>query len=430
MSPANELVGTDTTAASVASAVDVRREAWRAYMTCFIVGLGGLFAGITGPLISNFVPPLVQQALGDHRTAIGAVMAIDNVLLLLLVPLAGALSDRTTARGGRRLPLVLSAYVLAAAGMAFFPFSVTFGIAGVILAMVVLYVGINVQRSPFQALIADAIPSAYRSMAAAAVTFQMCVGAVVFLMLGRMLGMRPAFTIAAGAVLAVAIAFALALRERPDPSARATEATFGSLLHAVLAAVRGSVPGLRAIFVASFLLQLTFQTFTTWYALYAMERFKLRPEEVSVGFIAWAMGGIIGALPAGFIGVRFGRRNTMLLGFALMAGSLLLLDRSAGGAMTIPLIVLASACWTFPMANAYPMFVEPIPRHHRGILAALFLLSMALGGAIGDPLNGSLFDRFDSYRPMFMLMATYTALAFVVVLFIPRGMGEAGAPSS
>ena len=407
--------------------VSRRRELSCAFRTCFVVGLGGLFVGITGPLISNFVPPLVQQALGDRRTAIGAVMAIDNVLLLLLVPLAGALSDRTTARGGRRLPLVLSGYALAAAGMAFFPFSVTFGIAGVIVAMVVLYVGINVQRSPFQALIADAVPSAYRSMATAAVTFQMCVGAVVFLMLGRMFGMRLAFTIAAGAVLGVVIAFALALRERPDPSARATEATFGSLLHAVLAAVRGSVSGLRAIFVASFLLQLTFQTFTTWYALYAMERFQLRPEEVSVGFIAWAMGGIIGALPAGFIGVRFGRRNTMLLGFALMAASLVLLDRSAGGAMTIPLIVLASACWTFPMSNAYPMFVEPIPRHQRGVLAALFLLSMALGGAIGDPLNGHLFDRFDSYRPMFMLMATYTTLAFVVVLFIPRGMGEAHA---
>ena len=94
--------------------------------------------------------------------------------------------------------------------------------------------------------------------------------------------------------------------------------------------------------------------------------------------------------------------------------------------MTIPLIVLASACWTFPMANAYPMFVEPIPRHHRGVLAALFLLSMALGGAIGDPLNGRVFDSVESYRPMFLLMATYTALAFVVVLFIPRGMGEAG----
>ena len=59
------------------------------------------------------------------------------------------------------------------------------------------------------------------------------------------------------------------------------------------------------------------------------------------------------------------------------------------------------------------------------MLAALFLLSMALGGAIGDPLNGGLFDLFDSYRPLFLMMTVYTALAFVAVLFIPRRAGEA-----
>ena len=41
-----------------------------------LIGLGGLFNGVTGPLLSAFIPPLVQGALGDHRTAIGAVMAI------------------------------------------------------------------------------------------------------------------------------------------------------------------------------------------------------------------------------------------------------------------------------------------------------------------------------------------------------------------
>jgi hypothetical protein len=45
-----------------------------------VIGLGGLFAGVTGPLLSTFVPPLVRGALGEHRTAIGLVMAIDNVV--------------------------------------------------------------------------------------------------------------------------------------------------------------------------------------------------------------------------------------------------------------------------------------------------------------------------------------------------------------
>jgi predicted MFS family arabinose efflux permease len=50
---------------------------------------------------------------------------------------------------------------------------------------------------------------------------------------------------------------------------------------------------------------------------------------------------------------------------------------------------------------------------------------MALGGAIGDPLNGRIFDLLAGYRALFLLMACYTALAFLAVLLVPRGVGEA-----
>jgi maltose/moltooligosaccharide transporter len=409
------------TSASVRS--DVRRSA---YLACVIVGLGGLFAGVTGPLLSTFVPPLVRDAIGERRTLIGAVMAIDNVLLLLLVPWAGAASDRASARGRGRLPLVIAGFVLASIGMGLFPSSANWGLAGLLAAMVLLYTGINLQRSPFQALIADVVPSWYRSVATGSVTFQMCVGAIVFLMLGRVAGMQTAFVLAAATVLAIAAAFAFGIREPAASVSHAAESTFRSVAAAAWAAVRGLTPGLRAIFVASLLLQLTFQTFTTWFALHGTERFGVRPEDVAIGFIAWAIGGVIGALPAGAIGVRIGRRNAMLVGFALMAVSLLALDRVAHVSQATPLLALASASWTFPTVNAYPLFVEPIPRERRGVLAALFLLCMALGGAIGDPLNGSIFDLLDSYRALFLVMAGYTMLAFVAVLFVPRGAGEAG----
>jgi len=395
------------------------------YWVCLCVGLGGLFAGVTGPLLSTFVPPLVRDVLGDHRTVIGAVMAIDNVLLLLLVPFAGAASDRASAAGRGRLPIIIGGLVLSAIGMALFPWSGRFGIAGVIAAIILLYSGINVQRSPFQALVADAVPSRFRSLATGSVTFQMCVGAIVFLMLGRMLGMGPAFLIAAGTVLVIAAALRFGLAEPPPQGTQAAEATFRSLFDALRDAVRGAVPGMRAIFIAALLLQLTFQTFATWFALHGTEQFGVRPEDVTIAFIAWAVGGVIGALPAGWVGVRFGRRNAMLLGFVVMTACLVALDRVTTLSQATPLLALASAAWTFPTVNAFPMFVEPIPRERRGVLAALFLLCMALGGAIGDPMNGALFDLFGSYRPLFLMMATYTALAFVAVLMIPRGAGEA-----
>jgi MFS family permease len=397
------------------------------YAACLIVGLGGLFFGVTGPLLSAFVPLLVRDALGDQRTLIGVVMAIDNVLLLLLVPWAGAASDRATARGRGRLPIVLGGLLLAASGMALFPWSPSFGLPGILAATVLLYGGINLLRSPFQAVIADLVPSKYRSLATGSVTFQMCAGAIVFLMLGRMFGMRTAFSIAAATVLVIALVFAVRLREPRVAAVEEPSGTdaVGSLAGAAWSAIAGVIPGLRAVFIAALLLQLTFQSFTTWYALHAVERFGIPPGDVTIGFIAWALGGVFGALPAGAVGVRIGRRNAMMLGFLMMAACLVALDRVTEMRHAIPLLALASAAWTFPTVNAYPLFIEQIPRRRRGVLAALFLLSMALGGGIGDPLNGTLFDLFGNYRPLFLMMAGYTALAFLAVLFVPAGVGEA-----
>jgi MFS family permease len=398
------------------------RDRQTPYLLLALVGLGGLFSGITGSLVSAFIPPLVQDVLGDRRTAIGAMMTIDNVLLILLVPLAGAASDRS-ARG--RIPLVACGLMVASLGMAVMPWAGAAGLAGLVAALVVLHTGTNLPRAPFQALLADAVPSHFRPLAAGSTTFQMCVGAIAFLMLGQIFGMRTAFLAAAMTVLFVNVAIVARLRDRSSPAAQESNPSYRSLAGAVWEVIAGAVPGLRAVFVASFLLQLTFQTFTTWYSLHGTERFGVGPEQVTTGFIAWAMGGVIGALPAGAIGVRIGRRPTMLLGFALMTVALIALDRVGSMALSTPLLALTSAFWTFPMANAFALFVEPIPRQHRGVLAALFLLSMALGGAVGDPLNGALFDLFGGYRPLFLMMSAYTVLAFAAVLRVPRGAGEA-----
>jgi MFS family permease len=283
------------------------------YGTCIVVGLGGLFAGVTGPLLSAFVPLLVQAAIGERPTAIGAVMAIDNVLLLLLVPWAGAASDRASGRG--RLVIVLAGFVLASAGMALFASPVVAGITGLLAAMVLLYTGINIQRSPFQ----PSWPTSYRRGTDRLRPARGCDH-----WHDRVGGWRRGWRAAGG------------LHRQPPRQAKR---------HA---------PRVRAVGRVS---------------VRAQQRHDHRP-----GYAA--------------PGARLGQ-------------------------------------WTLPTVNAYPLFVEPVPRHRLGVLAALFLLCMALGGAIGDPLNGSIFDLAGSYQPLFLLMAGYTALAFIAVLFIPRGTGEA-----
>ena len=365
-------------------------------------------------------------SLGEHRTAIGLVMAIDNVLLLLLVPWAGAASDRASAAGRGRLPIVIGGLVLPRSGWRCSPGRRAFGIAGMIAAIVLLYTGINVQRSPFQALLADAVPSRFRSLATGSVTFQMCVGAIVFLMLGRMLGMRRvphrgrhrARHRRRTSRRPRRAAAARAPRGRGDRSALCSTRCVDAL--------RGVVPGMRAIFVAALLLQLDLPDLhdVVRAARHRALRRPARGRDDRLHRVGGRRRDRCAARRIRRRAVRPAQRDAARV--RLMAACLVALDRVTSVSQATPLLALASAAWTFPTVNAYPMFVEPIPRERRGVLSALFLLCMALGGGIGDPMNGVLFDLFGSYRPLFLMMAVYTALAFVAVLTIPRGAGEAG----
>ncbi len=401
--------------------------------TIALLALCGLFTGLTTALVSAFVPPLVRDVLGDRRTLIGVVMALDNVLLLALVPVAGPASDHGVTQGRGRLPLIVAGMGLAAIGTGVLGGATQLGLSALVTTLLVLHAGVNLQRAPAKALLVDLVPSHQRSLATGAVTFLVCAGGLVFLLLGRARGMQAAFLAATGTIGAIALLLRAGLRERTPASSRAGAEAHGAgvsvqtLARAVGSVLRGHTPGMRPVFLATVLLQLAFQTFATWFALHAIERFDVTVSEATIGFIAWGVGGALGALPAGLLGIRLGRRSAMLGGVGLMLGCLVALDRVTTITHAVPLLALTSAAWTFPLVNAFPLFVESVPRERRGVLASLFLLGAALGGAIGDPLNGRLFDLLGGYRALFVVMAGYTTLAFAAVCRIPAGAGEAAA---
>lgn len=62
----------------------------------------------------NTIPMILTNKFGLSQTASGAVMALDNVLALFLLPLFGAISDRCHSKRGRRTPFILIGTIAAA----------------------------------------------------------------------------------------------------------------------------------------------------------------------------------------------------------------------------------------------------------------------------------------------------------------------------
>lgn len=76
------------------------------YRRTFCVGFAFLSICAFWQLYDSIIPLMLKNSFHLKETVSGAIMAIDNVLALFLLPLLGALSDRTHTRLGRRSRLL------------------------------------------------------------------------------------------------------------------------------------------------------------------------------------------------------------------------------------------------------------------------------------------------------------------------------------
>ena len=62
----------------------------------------------------SIIPKILTDKFGLSQTRSGAVMALDNILALFMLPLFGTISDRTNTRLGRRTPYIIAGTIAAA----------------------------------------------------------------------------------------------------------------------------------------------------------------------------------------------------------------------------------------------------------------------------------------------------------------------------
>lgn len=410
------------------NAADTTSMPW---VSSLLLAGGSLVIGAVSPLYDSYVPPLLQRHL-TSSTWIGAAMGIDNVLALFLVPLIGALSDGTHTRLGRRVPFVLAALPVTALAVAAIPFAEQFGLVALLAAMVILDIALAVWRAPFSALLAELVPSIHRSKTEGILGVAMCIGAMLMLGSARSLaahGMSLPFLLAGALVGLVWLVHTALLREprheretRP-PTARAAIAPFRSLRDA-FSAGGGRAP---QFFAACLLFQMAFQSFSSWFTLHGSERFQTTVADVSLGFIAVAVSTLVGSIPAGWLGARYGRRRISLIGIAGMAIACAILHVVPTLTLAVIVLFIFGISWSFPVANLTPMALELGTAARAGSLAGAFLLVQSVAGIVGPAIVGVVFDVTGSKRSLFVLLALFLAGAFALFAKLAPGFGEADA---
>ena len=83
------------------------------YKRTFFIGLA--FLSISGfwQMYDSIIPLMLQNTFHLGETVTGALMAMDNVLAIFLLPLFGTLSDKADTKIGKRMPFIVGGTLLA-----------------------------------------------------------------------------------------------------------------------------------------------------------------------------------------------------------------------------------------------------------------------------------------------------------------------------
>ncbi len=281
-----------------------------------------------------FVAP---GAVGNAEQALvlGWLSALGALLALVIQPLTGLLSDRTTSRLGRRRPYILIAAVIYLAGM--LALAAAPGFAVFVLGFVVAQIAANVGTAAYQGLLPDRVPAEQRGTASGYLGLMTILGNVGSLVAAALLladvsaGPALASAVRTGATRYYALGIAvlvvgvlvtvIGIREEPiadrlpPPSRRRDPHKFLDLW---LAPLRHD--NFRWVFLtrASVMLGLTiFLTYIEYYFANVAHVTNFVQSTAAVALLALG-GAVIGALTLGMASDRIGRVGIVAVATGLM----------------------------------------------------------------------------------------------------------------
>lgn len=114
----------------------------------------------------GIVPKMLTGTFGLSNSLTGAVMAIDNVFGLFLLPLFGILSDRCTSKLGRRTPFILGGSAVAMLSVPLIAIANNMGSLPLLIGAIILtLLAICAYRTMTVAIVADITPRPLRTKA-------------------------------------------------------------------------------------------------------------------------------------------------------------------------------------------------------------------------------------------------------------------------
>ncbi|HEY1606427.1 MAG TPA: MFS transporter [Allosphingosinicella sp.] len=379
--------------------------------TVWALGLVSLFMDLSSETIHALLPLFLTATLGASVATVGAIDGIAEATASISKVFSGWLSDRL----GRRKPLILLGYGLAALSKPLFPLaSGAFWVLG---ARFADRIGKGLRGAPRDALVADVTPAGMRGRAFGLRQAMDTVGAfagplaAVGLMLLFEDDMRAVFWVA----LAPAILSVLCLFFGVDDAPKAAGAAPPPIRVAELKALGRpfwSVVTIGMIF--------TLARFSEAFLILRAAGEGLSPALAPLVLVAMNLVYALGAYPAGILADRRPARALLLWGLAMLIAADALLAWGPGLAAIFAGILLWGAHMALTQGLMAKLVADTAPAQARGSAFGLFNLASGLALLLASLLAGLLWDKAGP-SATFLAGAGFAALALLLLAFRRRG---------
>ena len=438
------------------------------YKRTFLIGLAFLSICSFWQMYDNIIPLILQNTYHLGETMTGAVMALDNVLAIFLLPVFGMLSDKVHTKLGRRMPFIVAGTILAVIFMMLLPmidnaekarWSTGESFSNQVIFLAVLFftlVSMGLYRSPAVALMPDVTPNHLRSRANAVINLMGAVGGVYALIMIKVLvgkGETPDYMplfASIAAVMAIAVGILVItirenkLREEVEKAETVNAGTIEekAIAEGVEAAgeieavadteqsgATGKVKGMtkevkRSMYfmLASIFLWFTaYNAVTTAFSRYTKVVWKMEGGSFANCLMVATVAAILSYIPIGNISAKIGRKKTIMGGVLLMAACY-------GGAIFAreyhPIVNVAFAligvAWAAINVNSYPMIVAMSSGSDVGKFTGTYYTFSMAAQILTPVLSGFLLENV-SYNTLFPYALFFSLLAFLTMTQVRHG---------
>jgi len=404
---------------------------WKRALT---LGIGYLGISAFWPIFNQFIPLFLQAGNPDFNASLIAanrpipnvegfglapglamfIMTWDNLINIFVQPWAGAKSDLTWNRFGRRKGWILLGAPAALIGFLFIPTAQS--VFAIMVFILITNIGMALYRSPTAAWLGDLFQAKERSRVNGLINLMGGVGGLLAYFGGGYLfnqyGRSAPFVWGSITTFAAILVIIFFIKEPRRIDFETTESV--NLLKDFLKIFRNSHRNNLIILVSILLWFISFSALETGLSSIAVFSLGIEAGTASIVTGSMTLSFILCAFPSGLLGTRWGLRRTILVGLAGLTAMLLVGFFIARNIFSLVFVlVVCGFFWALVNVNSLPLVLDQGDEKRSGASTGNYYFASQLAAVVGPTLGGVLVGVLgQEYRWLWLFSTFFMGLAF------------------